>query len=334
MDMSTSLNPELALALKVAREAQEAVQFVLKELAQRAPLSAALMSTAAALTPAPLLALPATAAKPARKSGHERTAVMDPQAVADMVERARSAAASQPSNATPESAVLRAHRILAGLWMAYQPVVSAQGRKPVAYEALARTVASGVGGPIGAIQAMTEAGMLPDFGRLVRAHTAAALAAHREVTTLFVNIEESDLDDSTLGSASDPLTAHANRVVFDVSLSRFEGRVVRYRSRIERLQARGFRFALDDFGEAQVGLKALDELRPQFVKVGCQATENLGCDPRKQAVLATMLRACASRGTTVVAKAIERKGEFEAAAALGVPWLSGWQCGQAEPAPA
>ncbi len=248
MSTSAFFDPELVSALQLAREAQQAVQAVLRDLAQRAAVSAAAGLAGAAATPTALPAPAAPAVHVPRKASYERTAVMNPGAVAEMVARARSAATAKTAEAATESAVRRAHRVLAGMWMAYQPVVSARAQTPVAYEALSRTVASGVGASFGAIQAVQDAGMLATFSRAVRTQVAAALATHDGVHTMFVNIEEADLDDAMLGSGSDPLTVHANRVVFDVSLSRFKSRVAGYRRRIERLQARGFRFALDDFG--------------------------------------------------------------------------------------
>ncbi len=220
-----------------------------------------------------------------------------------------------------------AARLVADLTAAYMPVIAAYSMCPVAHEALVRTRTAPHYDGRTIVDAISAGGMLPQLSAAVRQAVAATLAARQDVSLVFVNLEESDLIEPALGARGDPLTVHAARVVFDLSLSRFDRPIKEHETAIAWLRRRGFRFALDDFGAGTVGSADMDELRPEFVKIGANLTDRL-CEARPVAELvATIARVCASRGATLVAKAIGRRADFEAAVRAGVPWLSGWHVG-------
>ncbi len=222
---------------------------------------------------------------------------------------------------------LPAGRLLSELAVVYMPVIAAYSTRPVAHEALVRSAAAPQSDGRAIIDAVATGGMLPQLGAAVRCAVAANLALTRDASLVFVNVEEADLDDGSLGSPNDPLTAYASRVVFDLSLARFDRPIPDHCQRIDWLRRRGFRFALDDFGASAVGYSELSALNPEFVKVGASLTDHLCDTPGVPGLLATIARVCASRNMVLVAKAIGRRSDYHAAAAAGVPWLSGWHVG-------
>lgn len=101
---------------------------------------------------------------------------------------------------------------------------------------------------------------------------------------------------------------------------------------LDRLRAAGALIAVDDAGAGYAGLHHLLMLRPAIIKLDRTLVTDLDLDETKRA-LVEMLGTFASRvDAWVLAEGIERPGELEALAALGVPLAQGYYLARPGPA--
>lgn len=103
-------------------------------------------------------------------------------------------------------------------------------------------------------------------------------------------------------------------------------------SDLDRLRAAGALIAVDDAGAGYAGLHHLLMLRPAIIKVDRALVTDLDLDETKRALI-EMLGTFASRvDAWLLAEGIERAGELEALAALGVPLVQGYYLARPGPA--
>lgn len=101
---------------------------------------------------------------------------------------------------------------------------------------------------------------------------------------------------------------------------------------LNRLRAAGALIAVDDAGAGYAGLHHLLMLRPEIIKLDRALVTDIDIDETKRA-LVEMLGTFASRvDAWVLAEGIERSGELDALAALGVPLAQGYYLARPGPA--
>ncbi len=180
----------------------------------------------------------------------------------DVVTRA---AAPAPA-ALHASLTERFERALSGIAMVFQPIVTVSARKAFAYEALLRTQATDVVGPGALLNLAEQLGRVHDVGRTVRRQVAGVLDGYRGDAQMFVNLHAADLLDRELYDPAAPLTAHASRVVLEIT-ERASATQESLAEQMSELRALGFRMAVDDLGAGYSGLTTLSRVQPEFVKL-------------------------------------------------------------------
>ncbi len=223
---------------------------------------------------------------------------------------------------------------------AYQPIVNLENGGIVGYEALMRgpkdTPLSHPGWIFGPSSRVSD-GLIQD---LDAACIAASLrSGHMLVPAgdLFINVHIStllhlrkmqSLFENLLDSSGIPPEA----VVIEIS-ERTKAPNPRALSRILRtLRRRGFRFALDDFGQAFSGLQHLLWFEPEFIKIDRAFVLGIQRSARKQALVAGVATMAQKLGGQVVAEGVETSEELLTLMALDVPMAQGYHFGRPQSA--
>jgi EAL domain-containing protein (putative c-di-GMP-specific phosphodiesterase class I) len=222
-------------------------------------------------------------------------------------------------------------RVLRGgqVHMVYQPVVDVVDKRVLGYEALTRLPGSRFATPDLLFRVAQENGLLWQLERLCRQRALECLPKLEQGQLLFLNHEPESFHDPELlggsfltrlsGSGLEPrhlvleLTEHA--AVKDFS---------DLRRTLGELRALGFRLALDDVGSGYAGLRAIAEIRPDFLKVDMMLVRNLHADPIKRELIATIRRFAESTGITLVAEGVETTEELDSLAGAGVRCAQGF----------
>ncbi len=212
---------------------------------------------------------------------------------------------------------------LAGLWMAFQPIVRYGAREIHAYEALMRTTDDVLRTPLAVLDAADRLSRHHDVGTRVRSLVAAALAPAPDVRC-FVNLHVRDLLDDSLFAPDAPLLPYAKRVVLELTERAALETVKDLPDRVARLRAQGYRIALDDLGAGYSGLTSLAQLEPEIVKVDMSLVRDIDRHPKKQKLVATIAALCRDLRTELVVEGVETAAERDTLLTLGCDLFQGY----------
>ena len=93
---------------------------------------------------------------------------------------------------------------------------------------------------------------------------------------------------------------------------------------LHRLRERGFRIALDDYGEGSSNLNLFQTLRPDFLKISGTFCRGLARDPFKQIIVQSTAEMAARAGTATVMEAVETSEDAEILRFLGIDYGQGY----------
>jgi EAL domain-containing protein (putative c-di-GMP-specific phosphodiesterase class I) len=229
-----------------------------------------------------------------------------------------------------DRAGLEAHfeRALAGLWMAFQPIVSWSERRVVAYEALVRSTDQTFPHPGALLDAAERLGRLDDLGRTIRDAVSDVVRATPQDVGFFVNLHSQDLMDESLYSPSSPLSDVAGRVVLEITERASLDGVDDVRSRVARLRSLGYRIAVDDLGAGYAGLTSFTQLEPEVVKLDMALVRNVHLEPTKRTLVESMAGICRQMNISVVAEGVESEPERDVLEAAGCTLFQGYLFGK------
>jgi diguanylate cyclase (GGDEF)-like protein len=222
--------------------------------------------------------------------------------------------------------------VIGQLSYAFQPIVHARTGHCFGYEALLRGVA-----PAGfaTVPALLDAAYRD--GALARVEDALcelALARfsalpHFRSTRLFVNLDPRLLDGQ--GQRASAMLRLVERHGLKPEALAVELREPtepqvsdQTRRLLEACRLAGFPVAIDDFGTGLAGLKLLEEIQPQVLKVDRCLTAGIDRDDRRRVLLDTIVRYAHALGISVVAEGIETEREFFCCRDLGCELAQGF----------
>lgn len=213
-------------------------------------------------------------------------------------------------------------RTLAGLQMAFQPIVSWSNRCVIGHEALLRSSDPTLGNPGAILDAAAKLGRLHELGRAVRA--GAARHPPPDGAWLFVNLHSADLNDEELYSLDTPLGRLAHRVVLEITERASLEDVADLEKRVARLRHMGYRIAVDDLGAGYAGLTSFNQLAPEVAKIDMSLIRDIHLQPRKQAIVRSLQTLCSELGILVVVEGVETALERATLTELGCDVLQGY----------
>jgi len=221
-------------------------------------------------------------------------------------------------------------RALRSLWMAYQPIVRADG-SVFACEAFLRSDEPMLPHPGAVLKAAERLRRIPDVGRAVRDLVASEVHASADDSLVFVNLHAEDLLDPLLYLPSAPLSRMAKRVVLEVTDRAPVADVKDVVVRISRLRELGFRVAIDDLGAGQADLSTLSQLEPEFVKIDMSLVRDIHLDATKQNIVSSLIQLCHGLGKAIIAEGVEREEERLLLVDAGCDYLQGFLFGRPGP---
>lgn len=227
---------------------------------------------------------------------------------------------------------LQFDRALSRIWIAFQPIVRWPEQSIFGYEALVRSAEPGLNTPDLLIEAAERLGRVQELGVAVREKIARSLAGAPADALVFVNLHALDLSAEDLFSPTAALSAHAARVVLEVTERASLHEVVDLRARLSELRRLSFRIAVDDLGAGYAGLASFSQLEPEVVKFDMSLIRGIDKSPRKASIVRSMVAMCTQElGTTVVCEGVETEAERDKLSELGAELLQGYLF--AEPGP-
>jgi len=214
---------------------------------------------------------------------------------------------------------------VAGLHMAFQPIVLAHDRSIYAYEALMRS--RGPYANPGEFLAAAEAlDRVIELGRAVRQSIARTLEEHRErFEPIFVNLHPMEFRSEILTHEDEPLLPFASRIVLEVTERAQLSSIQDLAETVQVLRAAGYRIALDDLGEGYAGLSWLVKLVPDIAKLDMSLVRDIQGSQMKRELVGSLASMCRRARTRVVAEGVETAAEEDVLRDLGCELLQGYR---------
>ncbi len=218
---------------------------------------------------------------------------------------------------------VRFDQAVAGMWLAFQPIVDRHGA-PYGNEALMRSSEPSMSQPGLILDAATLLARIGTVGRRVRALAATGPTDG----ALFVNLHPEDLFDDDLLDERAPLTSLASRVVLEITERASLTSSPNLTARVARLRELGFRMAIDDIGAGYSGLTSFTEIMPEIVKVDMALVRDVHRNLLKQRTIAALCTLCHEVGSLVVGEGVETVDERDCLLELGCDLLQGYLIGR------
>ena len=223
-----------------------------------------------------------------------------------------------------EAMRVRFERALAGMWTAFQPIVSWSRKTVVAYEALMRTTDRELSSPLEILKTAEALDEMPTLGRKTRGQVADVLREHPELPGVFVNLHVLDLLDEDLYSPQAPLSEFASRIHLEITERMALERIPDIRERVARLRKLGYRIAVDDLGEGYSGLNSFAQLEPDVVKLDMTLIRGIDTTPTKRKMVHALASLCLELQTPLVAEGVETEAERNILVGLGADLFQGY----------
>ena len=206
----------------------------------------------------------------------------------------------------------------------FQPVVRLEDAALFGYEALVRCP----GPTLSPTGLFAQAAAMRSAGRLGRMIREVAVSLCRG-TRLFLNVHPSELEEGWLLRPDDPIFAHDDDIYLEISESVPMTHSDLCASVLSLARARtGVYLVVDDFGAGYSNLELISDLAPKLVKLDRKLVGNLHRNPRKQKLVAMVVRLCQELGAEVVAEGIETRDELSAVRDCGAQYGQGYLLGR------
>lgn len=159
----------------------------------------------------------------------------------------------------------------------------------------------------------------------------AALAEVRHLgsaVTTFLNVQPRSLTNpdftATLCDAVLAAGMVETRIVLELTEQQTIVNPRAFAATLHRLRERGFRIALDDYGEGSSNLNLFQTLRPDFLKISGTFCRGLARDPFKQIIVRSTAEMATRVGTATVMEAVETAEDAEILRFLGIDYGQGY----------
>jgi len=207
------------------------------------------------------------------------------------------------------------------LSVVFQPIVNMHNGRQFATEALVRCKLPHFGDPSILFREAVASNCAGRLGRIIR-EIAFPLCAGAPA---FVNIHPNELSDRWLVRPDDPIFMHDHDVYLEITESvPFLHFQLCYDVLREVRSRGGVHLVIDDLGAGYSNLGRIADLEPKFVKLDRDLVTALDQHPRRQQLVASVVRLCTDLGAYVVAEGIETPDEYSALRDTGAQYGQGY----------
>ncbi len=213
--------------------------------------------------------------------------------------------------------------------MAFQPIVDIEAGRPFAYEALIRGVD---GASAASVLSRVTAANRYSFDQACRVkaiESALAAGLMDSDARLSINFLPNAVYSPMACIQLTLKTAQAvglpiDRLIFEFTENEEMGSPEHVASIIDTYKQIGFSVAIDDFGAGHSGLDMFARFVPDEIKLDMELVRGIDSDPRRRAIVRSVVSMCAELETLLIAEGIETAAEAATLRDLGVRYHQGY----------
>jgi diguanylate cyclase (GGDEF)-like protein/PAS domain S-box-containing protein len=225
----------------------------------------------------------------------------------------------------------------------YQPIVSLEGNRVVAFEALVRWQhpERGLIGPSEFLWRAEETDLIERVGRWVLEQACGQAMGWRgehdgQGPAVSVNLAARQLRQSSLATEVDDVLRrtglHPGRLILEISETVVMDDVMATTGALLEVRGLGVRLALDDFGTGTTSLSQLRRFPLDTLKIDRVFVDGLGLDPEDGVIVGATLGLAHALGLSVIAEGVETPGQVRALQRLGCDLAQGFHFARPLPA--
>jgi diguanylate cyclase (GGDEF)-like protein len=216
----------------------------------------------------------------------------------------------------------------------YQPIVEADTRRIICYEALLRWHHPERGPvPPGDFIAIAEhLGMMGSIGHWVLATACREATNWPASVGISVNLSPIQLNDEGFVDQVAGILRRTGLAPDRLSLEVTEGLLLENNKNVlnimDRLNRLGVRFALDDFGKGHAGLGYLRQFPFAGIKIDKFFVDDIVDEPAARAIVAALITVSVALNLSVVAEGVETEAQLSTLRSLGCKHIQGYLTGR------
>ena len=213
-----------------------------------------------------------------------------------------------------------------GLYICFQPLISAEGRKVNAAEVLLRYNDPSLGPilPAEFIPVVEKRGLALFLDTFVVEKTCAFLAAHPEVDMLHVNLSATEFFHNPANRISEIVNRYGvdpKKICFEITESSAARNAEFLNTFMTQMIEQGYSFALDDYGTGYSNALQVLSLPFRCVKLDKVLLDE---GQRSRRFLESTIHMFSELGMVTVVEGIETREQYEMVVSLGTRWLQGF----------
>lgn len=209
----------------------------------------------------------------------------------------------------------------------FQPIVHLSNRSPFGYEALTRGPAmSFLENALDLFTLASEENMFSELNKLCLSLAAKRAVFIRENQFLFLNTDPLFLGEDYVKHLDflNGSTLRPQQVCIEITERTCIKNYVKLSTDLNYFKSRGVKVAIDDVGEGYSSLKAIAELKPEFIKIDMGLVRNVNADEVKKTLIQVITDFAKKMHSHLIAEGIETEEEYKALLALGVEYGQGY----------
>jgi predicted signal transduction protein with EAL and GGDEF domain len=226
-----------------------------------------------------------------------------------------------------------------GFQLYYQPVISAQDKRIVSFEALIRAKDDELGDPAHFIPVAERTGLIAEIGEWVVVEACSQLRrwidAGHNPPQIAINVSPTQFRDQalirTLGEALAFARIPPHLIEIELTETTLMERIDEAREALLWLRAQGIKVAIDDFGTGYSSLAYLERLPIDRLKIDRSFVSEVGQAGRGK-VATAIIGLAKSLSLEVIAEGVENELQAAWLAEMGCDYLQGYYLGRPIPA--
>lgn len=206
----------------------------------------------------------------------------------------------------------------------YQPIVNLKSGEIIGYEALSRgPEMTAFYSPLALIDAAHQENRIWELEMLFRKKALEKVGTLKQDKLLFLNVDPDVIKAQEYRSGLtkeylESLGSDESSIVFEITERTAINDYEAFHDAMDNYRNQGYLIAIDDVGAGYSGLKTINEVRPNFIKIDMDLVRNIDKDAFKQALLKAFVDTSMTTNIKIIAEGIETKEELKTLVLLGV----------------
>jgi EAL domain-containing protein (putative c-di-GMP-specific phosphodiesterase class I)/CheY-like chemotaxis protein len=209
----------------------------------------------------------------------------------------------------------------------FQPIVTLASRQPIGYEALTRgPKGTFFENPLNLFALASETNMSYQLDTLCLDLAVKRANDYIKQELLFLNVDPNVINSEYLQKLEflKGSTVPSSQICIEITERTFVTNFEKLAANLNNLKPMGVMIVIDDLGEGYSSLRAIVELKPNFIKADISLVRNINSDLVKQSLMKVISELARKVNATLIAEGVETEEEFKTLISLGVQFGQGF----------